>query len=140
MATASRPTSKPSKFTIHCANPAAAKKAFADVEAVVDGVMLARDLVNEPANMLGPVEFAAQAKELEKLGVKVEILTEKEMKKLGMGALLGVAQGSPRGRRGWWSCSGTAARPRTSRSPSSARASSSIPAAFRSSRPPAWKT
>ena len=62
-------------------------------------MLLARDLVNEPANMLGPVEFAARAKELEALGVKVEILTEKEMKKLGMGALLGVAQGSPRGAR-----------------------------------------
>ena len=61
--------------------------------------MLARDLVNEPANMLGPVEFAAATKALEKLGVDVEILTEKEMKKLGMGALLGVAQGSPRGAR-----------------------------------------
>ena len=59
-------------------------------------MLLARDLVNEPANVLGPVEFAARAKELEALGVKVEILTEKEMKKLGMGALLGVAQGSAR--------------------------------------------
>ena len=88
---------KPVKVTIHCADPAGAKKAFAEAEAVVDGVLLARDLVNEPANVLGPVEFAARAKELEELGVKVEILTEKEMKKLGMGALLGVAQGSPRG-------------------------------------------
>ena len=61
--------------------------------------MLARDLVNEPANKLGPLEFAAQAKALEKLGVGVEMLTEKEMAKLGMGALLGVAQGSPRGAR-----------------------------------------
>ncbi|GAA2850180.1 leucyl aminopeptidase [Aminobacter aminovorans] len=87
---------KPAKITIHCADPAAARKAFADAEAVVGGVLLARDLVNEPANILGPVEFAAQAKELEKLGVKVEILTEKEMKKLGMGSLLGVAQGSVR--------------------------------------------
>ena len=59
-------------------------------------MVLARDLVNEPANVLGPVEFAARAKELETLGVEVEILTEKEMKKLGMGALLGVAQGSAR--------------------------------------------
>ena len=58
--------------------------------------MLARDLVNEPANTLGPLEFAAEAKSLEKLGVKVEILGEKEMKKLGMGSLLGVAQGSSR--------------------------------------------
>ena len=90
---------KPSKFNIHCADPAAAKKAFADIEAVVNGVVLARDLVNEPANKLGPIEFAAETKALEKLGVKVEILAEKEMAKLGMGALLGVAQGSPRGAR-----------------------------------------
>jgi leucyl aminopeptidase len=87
---------KPAKVTILCANPAAAKKAFATAEAVADGVVLARDLVNEPANILGTLEFAEKAKELEKLGVKVEILTEKEMKKLGMGALLGVAQGSVR--------------------------------------------
>jgi leucyl aminopeptidase len=87
---------KPAKFTILCADPAGAKKAFAQVEGIVNGVMLARDLVNEPANVLGPVEFAAHATDLEKLGVKVEVLTEKEMKKLGMGALLGVAQGSPR--------------------------------------------
>ncbi|WP_095086762.1 leucyl aminopeptidase [Mesorhizobium sophorae] len=90
---------KPVKVTIHTAAPTAAKKAFADAEAVMDGVLLARDLVNEPANVLGPVEFAARAKELEALGVKVEILAEKEMKKLGMGSLLGVAQGSPRGAR-----------------------------------------
>ena len=58
--------------------------------------MLARDLVNEPANVLGPVEFARKATELKKLGVAVEILTEADLKKLGMAALLGVAQGSPR--------------------------------------------
>jgi leucyl aminopeptidase len=82
--------------TIVTAGQAAAKKAFAKAEAVAGGVILARDLVNLPPNVLGPVEFADKAKELEKLGVEVEILTEKEMKKLGMGALLGVAQGSPR--------------------------------------------
>ena len=87
------------KVTIVTPAATAAKKAFEDVEAVVGGVTLARDLVNEPANMLGPLEFAAKAKELSKLGVKVEILTEKEMTKLGMGSLLGVAQGSPRGAR-----------------------------------------
>jgi len=86
----------PAKVTIACANHAAAKKAFAEAEAVADGVVLARDLVNEPANTLGPLEFVAEAKALEKLGVKVEVLTEKEMGKLGMGALLGVAQGSTR--------------------------------------------
>ena len=75
---------------------AACKKAFASRQAVADGVKLARDLVNEPANVLGPVEFAARAKELEALGVEVEILTEKEMKKLKMEALLGVGIGSVR--------------------------------------------
>ncbi len=86
----------PAKVTILCANPAAAKRAFAAVQGLADGVVLARDLVNEPANVLGTLEFAAKAKELEALGVKVEILTEKEMRRLKMGALLGVAQGSIR--------------------------------------------
>ena len=87
---------KLAKVTIVTNDAAGAKKAFADSEVVADGVNLARDLVNEPPNVLGPVEFAAKAKELEKLGVEVEILTEREMKRLGMAALLGVAQGSVR--------------------------------------------
>ncbi|ANL46185.1 leucyl/cytosol aminopeptidase [Rhizobium phaseoli] len=84
------------KVTIVTADASGAKKAFSDSEAIAGGVNLARDLVNEPPNALGPVEFAARAKELETLGVEVEILTEKEMRRLGMGALLGVAQGSVR--------------------------------------------
>ncbi|WP_160005715.1 leucyl aminopeptidase [Rhizobium sp. 18055] len=84
------------KVRIVTASAAEAAKAFKVSQAVADGVNLARDLVNEPANVLGPVEFAAKAKELEKLGVDVEILTEKEMQTLGMGAILGVAQGSVR--------------------------------------------
>ncbi|MFS2150004.1 leucyl aminopeptidase [Rhizobium sp. Rhizsp42] len=84
------------KVRIITAKASEAAKAFEVSQAVADGVNLARDLVNDPANVLGPVEFAAKAKELEKLGVEVEILTEKEMSKLGMGALLGVAQGSVR--------------------------------------------
>ncbi|MAY60972.1 MAG: leucyl aminopeptidase [Rhizobiales bacterium] len=84
------------KVTIVHSDVSGCKKAFADREAVAGGVSLARDLVNEPANVLGPVEFAAKAKELEKLGVEVEILTEKELKKLKMDALLGVALGSAR--------------------------------------------
>ncbi|WP_336057261.1 leucyl aminopeptidase [Nitratireductor sp. CH_MIT9313-5] len=83
-------------FTILSDDADAAAKAFKRAEGIADGVILARNLVNEPANVLGPVEFAQKAEELEKLGVEVEILTEKEMKKLGMGALLGVAQGSVR--------------------------------------------
>ena len=62
---------------------------------------MARNLVNEPANILVPIEFASRAKALSKSGVEIEILTPAQMKKLGMGALLGVAQGSPaRGTRG----------------------------------------
>eukprot|EP00903_Cladosiphon_okamuranus_P001435 g1433.t1 len=84
------------KLTLAVADTKAAKKAWTVAEAIADGVILARDLVNEPANVLGPVEFAQKAKELEALGVEVEVLGEKEMKKLKMAALLGVAQGSVR--------------------------------------------
>jgi leucyl aminopeptidase len=72
----------------------AARKAFAPDAHIVDGVNTARDLVNEPPNVLFPVEFARRAAQLRKLGVAVEILDVKAMTKLGMGALLGVAQGS----------------------------------------------
>jgi len=82
--------------TIVTANATDAAEALKVSEAVAAGVNLARDLVNEPPNVLGPVEFAAKASDLQKLGVEVEILTEKDMRKLGMGALLGVAQGSVR--------------------------------------------
>ncbi|HET7086403.1 MAG TPA: leucyl aminopeptidase [Rhizomicrobium sp.] len=78
-------------------DPAAAKKAYAGLDAVAGGIFLARDLVNEPPNVLYPEEFARRAKAaLSKLGVKVEILGEAEMKKRGFGALLGVGQGSAR--------------------------------------------
>jgi leucyl aminopeptidase len=74
----------------------AARKAFAPSAHIVDGVVAARDLVNEPPNVLFPEEFARRASQLRKLGVDVEILDVKAMTKLGMGALLGVAQGSTR--------------------------------------------
>jgi len=72
----------------------AAKKAFASDDHIVDGVIVARDLVNEPPNVLFPVEFARRASGLRKLGVDIDVLDVKAMKKLGMGALLGVGQGS----------------------------------------------
>ena len=87
---------KPKTVTIMVDDHGAAKKAFAEAEAIAAGVLLARDLVNEPANALGPVEFANIAKGLTEHGVEVEILTEKKIKKLGMNALLGVSQGSVR--------------------------------------------
>jgi leucyl aminopeptidase len=79
-----------------CEQAAAARKQYAELDAIAAGVHIARDLVNEPANILGPVEFAKKAEELGKLGVEVEVLGEKEMKKLKMAALLGVSQGSVR--------------------------------------------
>jgi leucyl aminopeptidase len=84
------------KVDVHfaCANPAAAEKAWAPVAGVADGVVWARDLVNEPANVLFPGEFARRTSGLRKLGVLVEVLDLPAMRKLGMGALLGVAQGS----------------------------------------------
>ena len=70
--------SKPARFSILCADPAGAKIArFEELEGVGDGVLLARELVNEPANIPRTIEFADKAAELEKLGVKIEILTER---------------------------------------------------------------
>ena len=82
------------EVSIAVADVAAARKAFAPASHVVDGVVMARELVNEPPNVLYPVEFARRASQLKKLGVDVEVLDVKAMTKLGMGALLGVAQGS----------------------------------------------
>jgi len=84
------------RVAIATADTAAAKAAWAPMRAVADGVALARDLVSEPPNVLGPEEMAERCRGLEKLGIEVEVLGPKEMKKLGFGALLGVAQGSAR--------------------------------------------
>lgn len=78
---------------------AACRKADQARQPVAEGIVLARDLVNLPANDLGPLEFAKQCQGLAQAGLRVEVLTEKEMAKLGMKALLGVGQGSPRGSR-----------------------------------------
>ncbi len=89
---------KPTVATVafQVAGASAARKAFKQRDAVVEGVYLTRDVVTEPPNVLYPETLAARCKELEELGVVVEILNEKKMAKLGMGALLGVGQGSAR--------------------------------------------
>ena len=84
------------QITFYVAGPAEARRAWDRLAPTVDGVFFTRDLVSEPPNVLYPAEFARRAKELSKLGVKIEILGVAEMKKLGMGALLGVGQGSSR--------------------------------------------
>ena len=81
-------------MTIACADTAAARKSAKYRDSVAEGVAIARDLVNEPPNVLHPVEFARRAAELAKLGVDIEVLDMKALAKLGMRALLGVGQGS----------------------------------------------
>ncbi len=94
--TKEKPDDKPSlkSITVMTANPAVATRASAALQKVAEGVIFTRDLVSEPANIIHPKALAAEAKNLEKLGVKVQIMGEREMRKLGMGALLGVGQGS----------------------------------------------
>ncbi len=76
------------------ATPEAVAAEAAPMAAVAEGVFFTRDLVNEPANVLTTDDFAARLAAMQDLGLEVEILEEPELKKLGMGALLGVGQGS----------------------------------------------
>ncbi len=82
------------KVTVAVGDVAAARGAFVSRGAVADGALLARDLVNEPANVLYPEEFARRASALRKSGCAVEVLDIPKLKKLRMNALLGVGQGS----------------------------------------------
>ena len=64
---------------------------------VVEGVSLTRELVTEPANIIYPESFVERVQaSLNGSGVEIEVLDRAAMEKLGMGALLGVAQGSIR--------------------------------------------
>jgi leucyl aminopeptidase len=94
--TKEKPDDKPSlkSFTVMVENPAAAKRAYAAMEQVAEGVVFTRNLVSEPANIIYPKSLVSEAKKLGKLGVTVQVLGVREMAKLGMGALLGVGQGS----------------------------------------------
>ncbi len=66
-------------------------------KALEEGTFYARDLVSEPGNILHPDEYAKRIKALKKYGLKIKIYDQKNLKKLGMNALLGVGQGSIRG-------------------------------------------
>ncbi len=74
----------------------AAKTRFTREEAVISGVFLTRDLTSEPANIIHPESFADLIGGLKADGLEITVLGEKEMMALGMGALLGVGQGSAR--------------------------------------------
>ena len=73
---------------------AAAENAFTPYRNLAKAIFLTREVVAEPANVIYPESLASKSLELFKVGVDVEILDEDKMRKLGMNALLGVAQGS----------------------------------------------
>jgi len=90
-------TAKPSLKTVTIASPHGDLAGrWAENEAIADGVALTQTLVAEPPNILYPETFVERCQHLTDLGVELEILDERQMKALGMGALLGVAQGSTR--------------------------------------------
>lgn len=72
-----------------------AKRALAQGLAIAEGVKMAKDLGNLPGNVCTPTYLGKQAKQLAKdYGFKVDVLNRTQIEKLGMGAFLGVAQGS----------------------------------------------
>ncbi|MBI3453762.1 MAG: leucyl aminopeptidase [Rhodospirillales bacterium] len=73
---------------------AGARKAFAPLDRIADAIYVTRDLVSEPPNVIYPQSLAERCRRLTAFGIKVEILDEKQLAKLGMNALLGVGQGS----------------------------------------------
>lgn len=84
----------PKKLEVVTSHPEDAQRKSAPLFSIAEGVFLTRTVVTEPANVITPETLSQAAEALKKDGVKVEILDERELKKLGMGALLGVAQGS----------------------------------------------
>ncbi|MBM3567633.1 MAG: leucyl aminopeptidase [Alphaproteobacteria bacterium] len=96
--TKEKPEKKPSlvSVTVSSADPQGAVKTFDRLAKVAEAVEATRDLVSEPANVIYPESFADECRKLSKLGIEVEVLGVKDMQKLGMGALLGVGQGSAR--------------------------------------------
>ena len=134
--TTEKPERKPSlkKLTVMAAAHAGAKKVYARLEKIAEGVFATRDLCSEPANVLYPESFAKQAKKsLEKVGVEVEILGEKEMDKLGMGSLLGVGQGSVRESQLLilrWMGAGKAGKAKTKSSSRAKKAAEGVPLAI----------
>lgn len=86
----------PAILRVVTGDPDGAASCFEPLSALAEGICLARDLTSEPSNILFPASFAERVRALEARGVAVTVLGEKDMGELGMGALLGVGQGSKR--------------------------------------------
>ncbi|WP_299023538.1 leucyl aminopeptidase [uncultured Sulfitobacter sp.] len=87
-------TSRDGTVTVMQGKPDELQAACAPLLAVAEGAHMCRDLTNEPANVLTTTNYAERLKEMESLGLKVEVLDEKALAKLGMRTLLSVGQGS----------------------------------------------
>ena len=96
--TQDKPEQKPSlaRLAVATSAPEAAQRAYRPLDAAATSVAFTRDLVSEPANALYPETMAEQAAGLAALGLNVEVLDEPRLAEIGMGALLGVSQGSAR--------------------------------------------
>ncbi len=87
---------KVKSLTLMVRDVSKAQSEFTSLKILADNIFLTRDLVSEPSNILNPEAYAEICKGLKKDGLEVEVLGEVAMKKLGMGSLLGVGQGSER--------------------------------------------
>lgn len=94
--TRARPDDRPAVLSllVQVADLPGAEEAFRPLSAVADGVFLARDLVNEPANVLTPKAFVERVRSLDALGLEVQALDQAELERIGAGALLAVGRGS----------------------------------------------
>ncbi len=90
----SKKASKVSKVFVDCIGCNNIEEELTKELAIADGILFASELMNEPANKLYPKTYTEEIKKLTNLGVEVEILDKKQLEELGMGCLLGVAQGS----------------------------------------------
>ena len=81
-------------LNVYSQNPKKSQDDFSQVKAIIDGVITTRNLANEPANVLSTTAFVKEAKKLSKLGVKIEVFDEKELKKMGANLILAVGAGS----------------------------------------------
>ena len=90
----SKPAPARGMVRIMVTNPDALSAGVRAQAALAEGVFFTRDLVNEPANVLTTVDFAARLAAMQEIGLEVEILEEEQLRELGMRCLLSVGQGS----------------------------------------------
>ncbi|MDR2098445.1 MAG: DNA repair protein RecN, partial [Rickettsiales bacterium] len=81
-------------LSIHSQNPQKSEKDFAPVRAEIDATVAVRDFANEPSNVLTVAAFADEVRKLKKLGLDVDIVDERRLRKMGANLILAVGSGS----------------------------------------------